>query len=377
MSVRKNINKGYLVSLIVILLLLLFVLPVVAQSSGELSFGIRPTKALEDQEETFSYFSYRVSPATIINDEALVLNAGNEPVTLKIYAADGVTSQNGGTGFAAFGQQSSGKSRGVSEWISLPLSEIKLAPGEEKNISFQVSIPADASPGHHIAGLVVEAPPASENLDSSTSDSATGNEAQFTVNVIRRVGVAVVLNIPGDQISGLEVNNISLYQQSEEGATFAIDIKNTGNIFTTAAGFFIVTDKAGENLITTIPLQIDTILPGDSTVFYVPRPIRFNDGEYLLSVILEYDGKRTVLEGVGMTIKDSQPQLEGKVSENIFSQEEIEVFFDSIEKEGGSVWLTIAVISILLAFVVGGYIYWAGGKNDEKEKENQPGAYLE
>ena len=133
-----------------------------------------------------------------------------------------------------------------------------------------------------------------------------------------------------------------------------------------AKGFFIVTDRKGERLLTTIPLNMDTVLPGDSVTFYVPRSARFADGKYLLSVVLEYEGKRAVLEGIGMNIKDGQSQLEGQVLENIFTSEEIEVFFEKTEKDSSFVWLLIAGISFLLALAVGAFVYWAGGKKEEK-----------
>ncbi len=363
MRFRRH-RKIVLFAIFSILMLSIFVDAALAQSSTGISFGIRPTKALEGQEETYSYFSYRTSSGSIFNDEALLLNDGAEAVTLKLYASDGVTARNGGTDFAAFGEESTGMSRGSHTWISLSVTELTLAPGEERIVPFQVSIPEDASSGHHVAGLVVEAMPETTTLDSSQS-SANG-EAQFNVEVIRRVGVAVVMDVPGEQNASLEIDNISLYQQDDEGTTFAVELKNTGNIYLQSTGFFVVTDRNGENLITTIPLDFDTILPGDVVTFYVPRAARFADGEYLLSVLLSYEGKKVVLEGVGMKIKNGEPELEGVVHESIFSPAEIEVFFENSEKGAGSLWITVAVFSFILAFVVGGFIYWAGGKKEEK-----------
>ncbi len=361
--VRRNYHKALFVIALLISMLGVFTGAGFAQSSAGISFGIRPTKALEGQEETYSYFSYRTSPGSTFTDEALVLNDGNETVSLRIYAADGITAQNGGTDFAAFGEESSGMSQGSNTWISLSIVELTLAPGEERIVPFQVRIPADASAGHHVAGLIVEAVPEITTLD--TPGAAEG-EAQFNVEVIRRVGVAVVMDVPGEQISSLEIDNISLYRQDETRTTFAVELRNTGNIFMQSDGFFVVTDRDAENLITTIPLSFDTILPGDSATFYVPRAARFGDGEYLLSVLLDYDGQKVMLEGIGMKIRDGQPELEGVVQGGVFSPEEVEVFFENSKKGSGSLWVTIAVISFVLAFVVGGLIYWVGGKKEEK-----------
>lgn len=370
-SLRYFIKKVINSTLFLTLFLGIFVNAVFAQTSG-FSFGIRPTKALEGQEETFSYFSYRTSPGSVFNDEALVLNDGDESVALRVYVADAITSQNGGTDFVSFGESATGFSQGASNWISLSASEITLAPGEEQVVPFQVSIPVDASPGQHIAGLVVEAKPAESSLGESNAD-ADGGDAQFKVEVIRRVGVAVVMDIPGERITSLIIDNVFLYQQNEEGATFAVTMTNAGNVFLKSTGFFVVTDRTGESLITTIPLEFDTILPGDTVTYYVPRPVRFNDGEYLISVLLESEGQKATLEGVGMRIKKGQPELEGVIQEGVFSPEEVEVFFERSRESGSSLWVTIAVISFVLAFIVGGLIYWVGGKKEQKTAKHTLG----
>ncbi|MBT3321329.1 MAG: DUF916 domain-containing protein [Anaerolineae bacterium] len=342
----------------------LTIIPVAAQSSANISFGIRPTKAIEGQEETFSYFSYHLSPGTVFNDEALVMNDGDEAIILKIYAADGMTPQNGGTGFSKAGELSSGMSRGTQGWITLSATEVTLSPGEERLIPFQVSIPADIGAGQYVAGLVVEALPDEQSSGLGVGNSENPDEAQFAVKVVRRVGVAVVFDIPGEQIAGLEIKDISLAQQDDDGATFAIELKNTGNIFFQTQGFFIVTDRDAERVITTTPLDFDTILPGDTISFFVPRSARFADGKYLLSIVLEYEGKRAILEGIGMNIKDGQPQIEGQILDNLFTAEDIEVFFAKEEKGSSFNWLVIAGISFLLALGVGGFVFWAGGKKE-------------
>ncbi len=353
---HKIFNKNLLIA-ILIALLLSPIIPVIAQETEGISFGIRPTKATEGQEETFSYFSYRVSPASIFNDEALVMNSGNKTVTLKIYSADAITAQNGGTGFVEFGQQARGMSSGAHTWVRLAESEVVLGPGEERIIPFEVNIPADASPGQHIAGLVVEGEPETTGVDT---------ESGVEVKTVHRVGVAVVMDVDGEKTSGLKINNISLYQQNEEGTTFAVDLSNTGNIFLRPKGFFIVSDRNAERIITTTPLNFDTILPGDSAIFFVPRSARFEDGKYLLSIVLEYEGKKAILEGIGMNIKNGQPQIEGQILDNLFTPEEIEIFFEKEEKTSSFIWLVIAGLSFIIAIAVAWFVYWSGGK---KEKE--------
>ena len=153
----------------------------VLANDGNISFGIRPTKAYEDRPRTFSYFVHELMPGSVTSDEVLVMNSGDVPVTLNLFAADGITAINGGTAFAKQGQEING----VARWLTLSVTEIRLEPGEDRVVSFTINLPPDASSGHHVAGLVVEAPP------SGGASTTRGGEAQFTATVIRQAGVAV------------------------------------------------------------------------------------------------------------------------------------------------------------------------------------------
>ena len=272
----------------------------IAQADHDASFGIRPTKAFEDRPETFSYFSHELAPGALLTDEALVINDGDVPVTLKLYAIDAVTAQNTGTAFANEGQESTGASRGVSRWLSPSVTEVPLEPGEELVVPFTIKVPSDASPGHHVGGLIVEA-----RTNEEASPSGEG-EAQFGVKIVRRVGVAVVIDVPGPHVAGLEITSAALRQQDDQGATFVIGVHNTGNIFLKGQGSAVLTDcNAGE--LASVPLKMDTVLPGDATTFQVTHPIRLADGCYLLNLLLNYDGKTARLEGVEFEVKDGQP----------------------------------------------------------------------
>ena len=112
---RMTVSKKLLITLVGLSLALLAGSGIAqAQAGGAVSFGIRPTKAVEDRPETFSYFSHELAPGALLADEALVMNSGEVPVTLKPYAGDGITAQNGGTAFPHKGKESSGASLGVN-----------------------------------------------------------------------------------------------------------------------------------------------------------------------------------------------------------------------------------------------------------------------
>lgn len=308
-------KKRFLNSIfIVIIFLAILVGTTFAQEGSPLSFGIRPTRAYEDRPESFSYFSHILEPGSVLDDEALVLNDGDEPVSLVLYAADGHTAQNGGTSFTAQGEYSSGGSRGVSDWITLTTNAVSLDGGEELTVPFTIIVPEDATPGHHVAGLVVEAPPG-----SSAPGSGEEGEAQFEVLVIHRVGVAVVIDVPGPRAPGLEIDGARLIQQDEQGATFALDLHNTGNILLQPLGFIDIRTVDGEEL-SSLSIQLDTILPGDEATYNISYPIHLSDSDYILSIALIYaEGKTSHLDGAEVSVRDGQPLLEGEAEESFLA----------------------------------------------------------
>ena len=324
------------------------------QAEGNVSFGIRPTKAYVDNPESFGYFVHSLAPGAVLSDEALVMNSGDEPLALNLYAADATTATNGGTAFANEGQEGNG----VASWLSLSLSEIALEPGEEMVVPFTINVPSDASPGQHVAGLVVEAVPGGE------APASSGGDTQFTVRIGRRVGVAVMIDVPGPHVAGLDITGIRLKEQADnQGATFEIAVRNTGNVFVRGEGSLVIKDQEGTEL-ASAPIKMDTVLAGDLTQFQVPTRIRMADGSYLLSAALEYEaGKMAVLEGVEVKVRDGQPQSpeEGESSQAGLAPGVTTL--TSAEAEGGfPIGRYVACGLALLALVVTGVavILWYG-----------------
>jgi hypothetical protein len=265
-----------------------------------ISFGIRPTEAVEGRPETFSYFSYELLPGESISDVALVLSESDVPLDLALYAADGITNQNGGTGFMLQGESSPGGSQGVADWVIPSVDSVHLEPGDEVEVPFDVEVPSDVAAGHHIAGLIVELSPGTGDVDPG------GTGSNFTVNVVQRVGVAVVVEVPGTQVFDLLIQDVGLRSQDPQGATFFVNVYNNGNMMIKGTGLLELTDMAGET-IASIPFEMDTVLPGDPATFNALYPGVLPDGDYLLSVYMNYADTSAQLEGILIRVRDGQP----------------------------------------------------------------------
>jgi len=225
------------------------------------------------------------------------MNQGDVPSTLKLYAADAVTAVNGGTSFVNEGEEKNG----VARWLSVSVAELLLQPDEEQAVPFAIKVPPDATPGQHMAGLVVELViPEGEPANGST-------QTKLTVNVVRRAGVAVLIDVPGTHVAGLEITGICLKQQDgDHGATFDVAVRNTGNVYVRGQGLLTIGRSEGMTL-APIPIEMDTVLAGDATHFQVTPPQPLPDGTYLVSATLDYaEGKTTTLEDQQVTLNDGQ-----------------------------------------------------------------------
>ena len=329
-----------------------------AGAEGEVSFSIRPTKAFPDKPETFAYFSHELTQGARLTDEALVANTGSLPIVLTLYAADRYTAINGGTTFSKQRQVVTG----VSRWISVSKTKLSLDPGEEKVVPFTIDVPFDATPGEHVAGLVVEAAP----RDQATSDQG---QVQFAVRVINRVGVAVVVNVagpvPAAPVVALELTDLGLKEQGELGATLLVMVRNVGNVAAKGEGVLVISDHEGTEL-ASIPFVMDTILAGDGTFFYVEHPVHLGDGKYLLGATLEYHAFRAEeilaaipLLGIAIEVRDGQPHVPkvGQPTEPGQASEGLTVLTPAEEKGGDyAIYIyiagLIAVMALLAALIV-------------------------
>ena len=254
-----------------------------ASTDSPLGFGIRPAQASENDPTSFSYFTHSLEPGDELLDEALVINESDLPVRLQVYVAEANTAINGGT---AFGHRNE-NSNGVAGWVTLDVGEVSLQPGETQIVSFTISVPSDASPGDHVVGLLVEAVP----TGNETDNGATAEEAPFAVEVVQRVGVAVVINVPGDRVAQLNITDLRLGQQHEQGAVFEVAVHNTGNVMVNGHGTLTVTDRQ-DNKLAEIPFDMDTVLAADTTFFNIDHPVLLNDGNYILHTRVEYRALR-------------------------------------------------------------------------------------
>ncbi|MBD3943436.1 DUF916 domain-containing protein [Microbacterium sp. NEAU-LLC] len=205
-------------------------------------------------------YGYTIDPGGSLTDGIVVANHGDQPVDLKVYAADGFTSDDGALSLVVAGEES----KAVGAWITPGQDTVTLAAGATASIPFTVSIPDDATPGDYAGGIVT---------------SLTVPDADSGVNVDRRLGIRVTLRVGGELAPALAVEDLSvswnggLNPFAGGDATLTYTLHNTGNAAISADPSSTVGGVFGL-LATEAPAAdaIPELLPGESLTQTVVVP---------------------------------------------------------------------------------------------------------
>ena len=261
----------------VMLLLILLGAPAV-QAQTASGFSLRPANPDPTAAVSQSYFVYTVAAGATKSDELLVLNTGADPVTLDLYAVDALTGATTGAVYA--GRSPAPKEAGA--WVRLAQPRLTIPPSSTARLPFDVQVPPGARPGQHLAGIVAQpAEPATRTPDPA----AVGKDGQFTITTTTRVVVAVAVTVPGALERKLTVTGVRS-AAGASGAQLVVGIRNEGNVLLRPHGRLVLRDPAGAERLT-LPLEMDTLLPGGAAEYAVPWPRELAPGEYRAEVRLE------------------------------------------------------------------------------------------
>ncbi len=196
-------------------------------------------------------YAYTLDPGAEAADAIVITNHGTDPVSLKVYAADGGTSSEGSLALLPADQES----QAVGRWISPQSDVVEIAGGAAATVPFTVRIPANATPGDYAGGLVT---------------SLTAPEQEEGVNVDRRLGIRVDVRVGGALNPALAVEGTSVSWNGGLNpfggdASVTYTLHNTGNAKLGETSAVRVTGPFGA-----IPLDapsaeaLPDLLPGES-----------------------------------------------------------------------------------------------------------------
>ena len=217
------------------------------------TFGVQA--ATQYKVDTRPHFAYTAVPGADIVDYVAVSNYSSAPLSLRIYAGDAFTNQDGGFDLTA----SNAKPRDVGTWVTIANPSVTIAARTRAILPFRLAVPANASPGDHVGGIVASL--------TITNRGTSGDQ----VTVEHRLAERIYLRVPGALRPSLAVSEVHtsfagpLNPFGRGEASTSYRITNTGNVrlgAKVAAQFhgLLGSTSAGTR-------SVAELLPGSSQVF--------------------------------------------------------------------------------------------------------------
>ncbi|MBD7981210.1 WxL protein peptidoglycan domain-containing protein [Oerskovia merdavium] len=187
-----------------------------AKDPGEIRFSV--TTATPDGPDKRRIFDFVAEPGAQIQDQVAVSNHGAGPVTFTMVTNDGLFTPMGKFDIRTSDQepQDSGGWFEVQPTVDVPAGETVIVP-------FTITVPENATPGDHPAGIVA-------TVTSASTAAGPG------VGVESRVGVRVNLRVPGEVTPSLALTDVrATYEPSWNpfapgSVRVAYGVTNDGNL---------------------------------------------------------------------------------------------------------------------------------------------------
>jgi hypothetical protein len=193
-----------------------------AGPNAQFKFSAEPYASAGAQQR--SQFAYQLQPGHQILDQLVIRNAGQADETFLVYPEDATNVPQ--TGGYAFEQRSLMHNTVVGLWVTVGNKLLTVPAGKQVVDTFQLSIPANAPPGDHVGGVVVE-----------QLKEPVQQRNPKAVKEILRIAVPMYVRVVGKSYPGLTIENLTVFHQSPAfpyvsgAARVAVrfDVVNTGN----------------------------------------------------------------------------------------------------------------------------------------------------
>ena len=213
-----------IVSFCAFFILALSLLPTFGFAQEGAGIGLKPATIEE-----------RMDPGEVRQFSVAISNVSNTDQVYYLYKRDITGVRDGGVPeFAKSDVEKTGFE--LSEWIALESETIDIPKGQEKTISFLISVPANASPGSHFGGIFVSAEPPKLR----ESGAAIGYEVANIVSI----------RVAGDAIEKAQIRQFSTdnYIYGKPEVAFSVKIENSGNTLIRPIGHLEVTNMFGKEV---------------------------------------------------------------------------------------------------------------------------------
>lgn len=258
---------------------------------ANVTWSVRPGDA--DGPDGRSWIEWEADPGAERTEHLVVSNFGDSEVEFRLTAADGYFTDTG-----RFSMLSSDRvSTEAGTWITLPDAVVVPAGGSEV-VPFTITVPSDAGPGDHPAGVAASI--------LSVGSGAVGVESRIGFRVMTRVTGELRAEITAG-VSGGFTGSVNPFEPGR--LEVAYDITNTGNTrlrtqpAVTVAGPFGLdaTEHLGEEIVDIAPGETRTgVVRVDRAWPLFRYDVRVAATPVAVSDELRVDGARTATASAGI-----------------------------------------------------------------------------
>jgi hypothetical protein len=228
-----------------------------------------PDFILAPVDQETPYFTLTLQPGETKKLAVELGNAGESPVEAITYAADAYTLVNGGFGV----RSESDPVSGTTTWLDYKSRTLTLKPGKIVKQTFNVTVPETIEPGQYISGLVLQ----------TAKPIAVPGSPMLQQTILK--SIAVFITIPGPVHPHLKIGDATL-NRITGSSVLEIQIENPGNVLLKPSGSVIISNDAGETIITA-PIAMGSVYAGTSTILEVAVPESVTPGTYTAAVDLK------------------------------------------------------------------------------------------
>lgn len=249
-----------------------------------------PTFSVRPADGVSPYVVADARPGAVVRRSVRVVNGGDRPGAVRLYAVDAVT---GATSGAVYRSENASR-RDVGGWTALSAGRLRLAPGASRLVRLTIHVPRGVRPGQHLGAVVAE------NQAIRRGRPVRRGHGALKVDVRLLTVDAVQINIAGRRTPHLSLTGATA-GGNHARQTVLLGIRNDGTELTKARGSYRLSDSAGHVLMRG-PLRLDTLVPDTAIDYPVPvagRPL--GAGSYRVSAELRYRG-RVVRRTMGLSI---------------------------------------------------------------------------
>lgn len=206
-------------------LLFMFVLaPSVMLAQGNAGIGLKPANIAE-----------KMQPGEVRQFTVLVSNVSEQDQNFYLYKRDISGVRDGGVPIFADADLDTG-GFALSDWIQLEADRLEVKAGEERPMSFIMSVPQGASPCDHFGGIFVSAQPP----ELSESGAAIGYQVANIISI----------RVAGECVEKAQIRQFSTdnYLYGSANVTFNLKFENGGNTLLRPTGPVTITNMFGKEV---------------------------------------------------------------------------------------------------------------------------------